>query len=198
LNTSFGKVGIFGYGGAPNFSVKKDQSKYFSNLWNEKLMEDEIKKSLKVNYEKVRLSNPDFVILLTHSPPYNFADYSKELSFDNSLSLGDFSEEKLNNEPKDKKRKSSNPKHLGSKTISWFIKEFSIDLSFFGHIYKEGGKMAINNNAFLFNVSHLSPMPYKITGRKYLIIKDLEKKQFEFHSIANHLLNFEEYVEKYL
>ena len=140
LNTSSGKIGIFGYGGAPNFSIRKNNLKYFPNLWDEKLIGDEIKKSLKISYEKVRFSNPDFVIFLTHSPPYNFADFSRELSFDNSISLGDFSEEKSSSELKDKKRKSTNPKHLGSKTISWFIKEHLIDFFFCDHINKEGGK----------------------------------------------------------
>ncbi len=198
LNTSLGKMGIFGYGGAPNFSIRNDQLKYFSNLWNEKLMKDEIKSSLRISYEKVRFSNPDFVILLTHSPPYNFADYSKELSFDTSLSSVDFSEDRSNSEPRDKKRKSSNPKHLGSKTISEFIREYSLNFSFCSHVYKEGGKITEINNALLFNVSHLSPMPYKTTGRKYLIIKNLGKKQFEFRSVTNKNLNFEEYIKKYL
>ena len=198
LNTSSGKIGIFGYGGAPKFSVRKDQLKYYPNLWDEKIMMDDIKKSLKISYEKVRLSNPDYVILLTHSPPYNFADYSKEISFDNTISLEDYSVEQKDSENKEKKKKSSNPKHLGSKTILQFIKEFKIDLFFCNHIFKEGGKILNLNNTLMFNVSHLTPVPHRIFGRKFLIIKDLEKKEFEFHSVTNKNLNFEEYIEKYL
>lgn len=198
LNTSSGKIGIFGYGGAPNSSVRKDQYRYYSNLWDEKLMSDEIKKSLKINYEKVRFSNPDFVILLTHSPPYNFADYSKEISFDNAISLDDYSIEQSNKETKTQKKKSSNPKHLGSKTILQFVKEFQIDFYFCGHIYKEGGRTLSINNTLMFNVSHLTPIPHRIFGRKFLIIKDLEKRRFEFRSVTDANLNFEDYIEKYL
>lgn len=198
LNTDKGKIGFLGYGGAPIHSIKQKQRRYFSNLWDEKLVNDDILKALKLNYEKLRLNNPDKIILLTHTPPYNHTDYSKEISFDESLMDVDDVEPNPIENTATKKNKTSTQKHLGSKSIINFIKNHKIDLAFCGHIHKEGGKVEKINNSVLFNVSHFDILPYKLTGRKYLIIKNIDDLKYEFHSLTTPYLNFEEYVASYL
>ena len=58
-----------------------------------------------MNYEKLRFSNPDYIILLTHTPPYGIADYSKEIAFDESLIEDDMAEPEQPQEMKKMKRK---------------------------------------------------------------------------------------------
>ena len=198
INTDKGKIGFLGYGGAPIHSIKQKQRRYFSNLWDEKLVNDDITKSLKLNYEKLRLNNPDKIILLTHTPPYNYMDHSKEISFAESLIDVDDTKPKSVENTNTKKAKTNTPKHLGSKSILNFIKNHKIDFVFCGHIHKEGGKIEHINNSVLFNVSHFDILPYKLTGRKYLILKDIDNLKFEFHSLTTPYINFEEYIASYL
>lgn len=198
LNTDKGKLGFLGYGGAPIHSIKQKQRRFFSNLWDEKLINDDITKTLKLNYEKLRLNNPDKIILITHTPPYNLMDHSKEISFDESLMDTDDTELKSTENSNTKKTKTNTPKHLGSKAVLNFIKNHKIDFVFCGHIHKEGGKIEKINNSVLFNVSHFDILPYKLTGRKYLILKDIDNMKYEFHSLTTPYLNFEEYIASYL
>jgi len=64
----------------------------------------------------------------------------------------------------------------------------------------EGGKTADTNGTKLYNVSHLSPLPYKLTSRKFLKILLTEKEIITtfHHTIPEDYIPFNEFIEVYL
>ena len=50
-----------------------------------------------------------------------------------------------------------------------------------------------------FNVSHLDKTPYKLTGRKYLVLEDIfNEAKYKFESVVNSGLDFDEFITTYL
>lgn len=190
------RVGLIGLGGAPDRSVRSVKDTPY--CWNEKINYDNFFGTLKMQYQKLLLEKPDYILLLTHSPPFGISDYSKEIGIDDGEVVEEvFEEDKI--EKPDKKKKSRNPKRLGSKVIKDFINRFNVDIHVFGHIHKEGGKIFNSNNTTFFNISHLSILPYKLTGRKYLLINlNKEGIKYKFDAVVNKNIPFEEYTEEYL
>lgn len=192
LNKNGLKIGFLGIGGVPNRSVKKKSE--FLNVWNESVGYNELLKRMKVNYNKIAIENPDFYIFVSHSPPYGIADYSKKITLNELESIHDIEEQDV-----EEKRKSSNPLHLGSKAIRDFVLKNKINLHLFGHVHKEGGKKIKVNNTIFINLAHLSPLPYKLTGRKYSIIYvDKENINIVFNNVVNPSLDLKEFLEVYL
>ena len=186
------KIGFLGLGGVPNRSLKRNDE--FPYRWNEMVYREKLKRKLEINFQKLKLENPNFIILITHSPPHHIADYSKKIV------LSDF--QIFINEDTEKesqKKKSSNPVLLGSHIIKEFIKDNRIDLHLFGHVHKEGGKIVKKKGGTIFvNISHLSPIPYKLTGRKACIIEISNEINIKFKNIVNENLEFNDFLQTYL
>jgi len=181
------QIGLFGLGGAPKHSVRES----FPYLWDEhiNIVHEEILKTLKINYEKLIANETELTILVTHSPPYRIADYSTPITLKEFVVLEEIMEEH------GAKTKSRNPLHLGSKAIKEFVNDFKPDIHIFGHVHKQGGKIAEKS----VNVSHLSALPYKLTGRKFLIMDTgKEGVKFSFDSVVEGYIEFEEFIEYYL
>lgn len=181
------KIGLFGLGGAPKHSVRER----FPYLWDERIniVHEDILKTLKINYEKLITNETELTIMVTHSPPYRVADYSTPITLKEFMVMEEITEEHR------AKTKSRNPLHLGSKAIRAFVDVFKLDIHIFGHVHKQGGKIAGGS----LNVSHLSALPYKLTGRKFLTM-DIGKKgvKFSFDSVVEKYIEFEEFIEYYL
>lgn len=198
------KVGFFGLGGAPARSlvaegVGEGASPY---IWDEaiNLQRDRKLGILVEAYEELSQHNPEFKILVTHSPPYKITDKSIPLSL--RRRVPDELIEDRESGGEERGTYSTNPKHLGSKVIKRFVHEREVDIHLFGHVYKNGGKHRKKESTHFFNLSHLSPEPYKLTGRKYLTLnlsKNEEKEiNFSFDSVVDKKLPFYDFVEKYL
>ena len=198
------KIGLLGLGGAPAHSVRSaDLSPY---LWDENIpmVAENLLTELKINIEKIAQAQPDYIILVTHSPPYGIADRSKPITLQEMLVLKDILEElKGETKPEDKELAKKTPtsiRHLGSRTISNFVKYYKPDIHIFGHVHKEGGKTEPQEATKFFNVSHLSPLPYRLTGRKFLqlrITKENIIPSFD-HVITERNITFNDFIEKYL
>lgn len=63
------RIGFLGLGGAPRHSIRRNEPTIY--LWNENvpLIYEDILKTLRINYEKLKLDRPDIMILASHSPP---------------------------------------------------------------------------------------------------------------------------------
>lgn len=181
------KIGLFGLGGASKHSVRER----FPYLWDERIniVQEDLFKALKINYEKLIANGTELTILVTHSPPYRVADYSTPITLKEFIVLEEITEEQR------AKTKSRNPRHLGSKAIKEFVDDFKPDVHIFGHVHKQGGKIAEGS----VNVSHLSALPYKLTGRKFLSM-DIAKEsvEFSFDNVVEKYIEFEEFIECYL
>jgi Icc-related predicted phosphoesterase len=198
------KIGLLGLGGAPAHSMRStDLSPY---LWDESIpmVAENLLTELKINVEKIAQAHPDYIILITHSPPYGIADRSKPITLHEMFVLEDIIEElKGETEPEEKEPAKKTPtsiRHLGSRTISNFVKYYKPDIHIFGHVHKEGGKTEIQEATKSFNVSHLSPLPYKLTGRKFLHLKITKENiipSFD-HVIMERNIPFNDFIEKYL
>jgi Icc-related predicted phosphoesterase len=198
------KIGFLGLGGAPTHSMRStDLSPY---LWNESIpiVAENLLTELKINIEKIAQAQPDYIILITHSPPYGIADRSKPITLQEMLILEDILEElKGETKPETKettKKTTTSIRHLGSRIISNFVKYYKPDVHIFGHVHKEGGKTETQEATKFFNVSHLSPLPYRLTGRKYLhltINKQGITSSFD-HVITERNILFSEFIERYL
>jgi len=185
------KVGFFGLGGVPNRSLKRIIE--YPYRWIEIINKEDLRNKLEINYQKLKLENPDFIILVSHTPPYHIADYSKKIVLSNfEIS----NEEDI--ESKNLKKKSNNPVFLGSHILKEFVKNNKIDLHIFGHVHKQGGKKIIKNKTIFINISHLSPMPYKLTGRKACIIEISNNINIKFKNIVNKNLDFDLFLQTYL
>ena len=198
------KIGLLGLGGAPAHSMRStDLSPY---LWDESIpmVAENLLTELKINVEKIAQAHPDYIILITHSPLYGIADRSKPITLHEMFVLEDIIEElKGETEPEEKEPAKKTPtsiRHLGSRTISNFVKYYKPDIHIFGHVHKEGGKTEIQEATKSFNVSHLSPLPYKLTGRKFLHLKITKENiipSFD-HVIMERNIPFNDFIEKYL
>jgi len=205
------KIGLIGLGGAPTSSARTGET--LPNLWDESIpiVAEQLATELKINVEKVVQGHPDYILLVTHSPPYGIADRSKPITLKEMAVLEDLLEE-LKGEPKPepkeepnqppelKKKAPTSPKHLGSRILRDFVKYYKPDIHIFGHVHKEGGKAEQDSGTKFFNVSHLNPLPYRLTGRKFLTIKlTRENITTSFnHVIMEKDLPFNEFIEKYL
>jgi len=197
-------IGLIGLGGAPSSSVRTGES--LPNLWDESIpvVAEQLSTELKINIEKTMQGRPDYIILITHTPPYGIADRSKPITLREMIVLEDIIEE-IKGEPKqepiEKTKKSTiSIRHLGSRIISNFVKYYKPDIHIFGHVHKEGGKTETQEATRFFNVSHLSPLPYRLTGRKFLklnITKEHINGYFN-HVITEKEISFDEFIEKYL
>lgn len=197
------KVRLLGLGGAPTHSVRSDEP--LTYLWDESIpiVSEGLSIELKINIEKVVHKHPDYIILVTHSPPYGIADRSKPITLREMVVLEDLLEElKYEGKPEEKevtKKVSRSPRHLGSKLLRDFVKYYKPDIHIFGHVHKEGGKAELDNGVKFFNVSHLSPLPYRLTGRKVLMIKlTRENILASFNHIVKGDLPFQDFIEAYL
>jgi Icc-related predicted phosphoesterase len=198
------KIGLLGIGGAPTHSMRStDLSPY---LWDESvpIVAESLLSELKINIGKIAQEQPDYIVLISHSPPYGIADRSKPITLQEMLVLEDVLEElkgEVKSETKEPGKKTpSSVRHLGSRIISNFIKYYKPDIHIFGHVHKEGGKTETQEATRFFNVSHLSTHPYKLTGRKFLylsITKENIRATFD-HSVTDRNVSFVEFVEKYL
>lgn len=198
------KVGLLGLGGAPTHSLRSTELSPY--LWDENLpvVTQNLLTELKINIEKIAQAHPDYIILVTHSPPYGIADRSKPVTLREMLVLEDILEEqKGETKPETKettKKTPTSPRHLGSRVIRSFVKYYKPDIHIFGHVHKEGGKAEINETTKFFNVSHLSPLPYRLTGRKFLQLKITKNNitaSFD-HVIPERNIPFDEFIERYL
>lgn len=185
------KTGFLGLGGIPQHSVR--YQKEFSYRWIEKIFFDDFLRKLRVEYEKLEIEKPEYFIFITHSPPYGILDYSQKIT----LNLIEVIEEIEDEERK--KKTSTNPLHIGSRIIKEFLNKKMVDMHIFGHVHKMGGSVIEDNNTLFFNVSHLSIDPYRLSGRKYLLI-ELSKNSHNhmFGSLVDSTLSFEEFLRKYL
>ena len=198
------KIGLLGLGGAPTHSVRSHEPLPY--LWDEgiPIVAEGLLTELKINIEKVMQGRPDHIILVTHSPPYGIADRSKPITLREMIVLEDLLEE-LKGEAKPettepKKKVPTSPRHLGSRILRNFVRYYKPDIHIFGHVHKEGGKAELDKATKFFNVSHLCPLPYRLTGRKFLKI-NLTKKSISAtfdHVILERNLPFHEFIEKYL
>jgi Icc-related predicted phosphoesterase len=201
------KVGLLGLGGAPTHSVRSDEPLPY--LWDENIpvVGEGLSTELKINIEKVVQGHPDYIILVSHSPPYGIADRSKPITLREMAVLEDLVEE-LKGEAKPelaegavpKKKVMTSPRHLGSRILREFVRFYKPDIHIFGHVHKEGGKTETQEATKFFNVSHLSPLPYRLTGRKFLQLKITKEKitaSFD-HVITERNIPFHEFIEKYL
>jgi Icc-related predicted phosphoesterase len=198
------KIGLLGLGGAPAHSMRStDLSPY---LWDENvpIVREGLMTELKIQIEKIAQTDPDYIILVTHSPPYGIADRSKPITLHEMLVLEDILEElkgETKTEAKEQPKKASTSiRQLGSRAISDFIKYYKPDIHIFGHVHKEGGKTETREATKFFNVSHLSPLPYRLTGRKYLHLKITKNDitaTFD-HVISERNISFNEFIDRYL
>ena len=201
------KVGLLGLGGAPTHSVRSDEPLPY--LWDENIpvVGEGLSTELKINIEKVVQGHPDYIILVTHSPPYGIADRSKPITLREMAVLEDLVEE-LKGEAKPelaeaavpKKKVMTSPRHLGSRILREFVRFYKPDVHIFGHVHKEGGKAKFDEATRFFNVSHLCSLPYRLTGRKFLkikISKDNISATFD-HIIPERNIPFHDFIEKYL
>jgi Icc-related predicted phosphoesterase len=197
------KIGLLGLGGAPTHSVRSmDLSPY---LWDENvpIVRESLMTELKIQIEKIAQAGPDYIILVTHSPPYGIADRSKPITLHEMLVLEDVLEElkgETRTEAKEQAKKPTSIRYLGSRVINDFNKYYKPDIHIFGHVHKEGGKTETWEATKLFNVSHLSPLPYRLTGRKYLHLKITKKDitaTFD-HVIPERDIPFNEFIDRYL
>jgi Icc-related predicted phosphoesterase len=204
LRNSDISIGFIGLGGAPSSSVRTGE--FLPNLWDESIpiVTEQLSTELKINIEKVIQGRPDYIILVSHSPPYGIADRSKPITLREMIVLEDILEElkgEQKPEPMEKTKKpTSSIRHLGSRIISNFAKYYKPDIHIFGHVHKEGGKTETQEATKFFNVSHLSPLPYRLTGRKFLKI-NITKENIEAsfnHVITEKDISFDEFIEKYL
>lgn len=186
------KVGFFGLGGIPLRSIKRKQQ--FPYRWGESVVFNNFFRKLKVNYEKLKIGKPDFSVLISHAPPFGVADYSKKIS------LSEFEVMKeMEEEDREDNKISTNPLHLGSRILKKFVREYPVNLHLFGLVHKQGGEKIISGNTTFLNVGHLSPEPYKLTGRKFLILNiDKEGITFSFKSLVDPDLSFKSFIEEYL
>lgn len=196
-------LGFFGLGGAVRGSVREGEPTPY--LWDENipLVRDELIMELKINVEKVMLEKPDFAVLVTHSPPYGIADLSKPITLNEVLILVEMIEEEIESEEiqerKEERPRYTSPRRLGSRLIRDFIRYYQPDLHIFGHVHKQGGKYESIGDTQCFNVSHLSSMPYKLTGRKFLFITPKGSKvHFGFDNVVQKDLPFDRFLETYL
>ena len=204
LRSSDISIGLIGLGGAPSSSVRTGE--FLPNLWDESIpiVTEQLSTELKINIEKVIQGCPDYIILVSHTPPYGIADRSKPITLREMIVLEDILEElkgEQKPEPMEKTKKpASSIRHLGSRIISNFVKYYKPDIHIFGHVHKEGGKTETQEATKFFNVSHLSPLPYRLTGRKFLKINiTKEKIEASFnHVITEKDISFDEFIEKYL
>jgi Icc-related predicted phosphoesterase len=196
--------GFFGLGGAVRDSVREKEPTPY--LWEENvpLVRNELTTELKINVQKVMLERPNFAVLITHSPPYGVADLSKPITLNEMLILEEIiaeEEERPDKEEEggEERVRYTSPRRLGSRLIRDFIKYYQPDLHIFGHVHKQGGKQESINDTLCFNVSHLSPMPYKLTGRKFLTITPRRQGMcFEFENVVQKNLPFSAFLETYL
>ena len=204
LRNSDISIGLIGLGGAPSSSVRTGE--FLPNLWDESIpiVTEQLSTELKINIEKVIQGRPDYIILVSHAPPYGIADRSKPITLREMIVLEDILEElkgEQKPEPMEKTKKpASSIRHLGSRIISNFVKYYKPDIHIFGHVHKEGGKTETQEATKFFNVSHLSPLPYRLTGRKFLKI-NITKENIEAsfnHVITEKDISFDEFIEKYL
>ena len=209
INIGNMSLGIFGLGGAVKNSVREGEPTPY--LWDENapLVRDRLTTELKINVEKVMLERPDLAILLTHSPPYGIADLSKPVTLNEMLLLHEIATEEENakeieeeeneTEKKKEKPKYTSPRRLGSRLVRNFIKYYQPDIHIFGHVHKQGGKQRSLGDTLCLNVSHLSPMPYKLTGRKFLVIT-LQRGKIspEFDNVVRKNLDFDTFIETYV
>lgn len=184
-----GILGFLGLGGVPNKSIRNKIE--FPYRWFESINWESIKQKLEMNLEKLFLEKVDFIILVSHSPPYHIADYSKKINLSELKVDIDDSVENL-------KRKSKNPIFLGSRILKEFIDENKIDLHIFGHVHKRGGKIIREDNTIFVNVAHLNPDPYKLTGRKVSLIDINKNIKIKFRHIVEEFLDFEMFLKTYL
>lgn len=197
--------GFFGLGGAVSNSVREREPTPY--LWDENvpIVRDGLTTELKINVQKVMLERPDFAVLLTHSPPYGIADLSKPITLNEMLILGEMAAEEAEERPdneeerKEERVRYTSPRRLGSRLIRDFIKYYQPDLHIFGHVHKQGGKHGSIGDTLCFNTSHLSSMPYKLTGRKFLSITPRRRGiSFEFENVVRKNLPFDAFLETYL
>jgi len=185
------KVGFFGLGGVPDRSIKKKRQ--YPYRWNEGICFNDFIRKLKTNYQKLKLEKVDYIILVTHSPPYHIADYSRKIT----LNEFETTEEAEEQDVEDKKRL-TNPLFLGSRILYEFTKNNKVDVHIFGHVHKEGGKKVIKNDTIFLNIAHLSLLPYKLTGRKVCFVNVDKEINVEFQSVVNDRLEFEEFLHSYI
>lgn len=193
------RIGFLGLGGAPKHSIRRNEPATY--LWDEDvpLVYEDILKTLRINYEKLKLDNPDMIILVSHSPPYGIADYSSEITLRDMAIILELSEENKETEEDRQKDFTKNPKHLGSRILRDFIQNYKVDLHLFGHVHKQGGRISTREETTYINVGHLSTTPYKLTGRKYAILQINEKNlDIAFDSIVDKNLPFSSFVETYV
>lgn len=194
------KIGLLGLGGAPIHSVR--EKNFFPYLWNENIpiVRENLMMNLKINLEKLMVYRPDYIILVTHAPPYGIADYSRPITLSEEVLLGDILEEELETGiEKTRKRLARNPKRLGSRVLKEFVRYYKPDIHIFAHVHKQGGKTITRDGTTFFNVSHLSPLPYRLTGRKFLLLKITKKGiTFSFDSVVHKNLPFQDFLEIYL
>ncbi len=185
------KIGFFGLGGVPERSIKKKRQ--YPYKWNESICFNDFIRKLKTTYQKLKLEKVVYTILVTHSPPYHIADYSRKIT------LNEFeTTEELEDQDVEDKKKSTNPLFLGSKILREFTKNNKVDVHIFGHVHKEGGKKVIKDNTIFLNIAHLSPLPYKLTGRKICLVNIDKEINVEFQSVVNNKLEFEEFLRSYI
>lgn len=190
LNKNGLKIGFFGIGGVPDRSIKRKSE--YQNVWNEALWHNKLLRKMNVDYNKIKIEKPDFFFFVSHTPPYGIADYSKKITLNELELTQDIEEQDI-----EEKRKSTNPLHLGSKIIREFILKNKIHAHIFGHVHKEGEKLMVKDSTFI-NVSHISTLPYKLTGRKFCIVHVDKGIGVEFKNVVNPKLDLENFLEVYL
>jgi Icc-related predicted phosphoesterase len=195
------KLGFIGLGGAPKHSVAEGAS---PNLYDESvpIVRDSLLTSLKIRIEKLVLSKPDYIILVTHSPPYGIADKSLPISLKEIGILEEHLSDTISHEEKRGaalRKPTSTIRRLGSRIIKEFVENYKPDIHVFGHVHKEGGREVQEEQTLFFNVSHLAPTPYKLTGRKFLQMR-FEKNRllYRFNHLVETDLAFKDFVERYL
>lgn len=204
INDENVKIGLLGLGGAPLHSMRNTELSPY--LWDESIpmVAENLLTGLKINIEKIAQEHPDYIILVTHSPPYGIADRSKPITLQETLVLRDIleeleGEEKTEIKPRAGAKKTISIRHLGSRVLSDFVKYYKPDIHIFGHVHKEGGKIEIREATKFFNISHISSLPYKLTGRKFLTMKlTREDMPFSFNHLVSSDLPFSEFVNMYL
>ena len=92
------------------------------------------------------------------------------------------------------KKLARNPRHLGSRTLREFVRYYKPDVHIFAHVHKQGGKVLTKNGTMFCNVSHLSSLPYRLTGRKFLFLRlTKEEVTFFFDSVVIKNLSFQDF-----
>ena len=153
------KVGLLGLGGAPTHSVRSNEPVTY--LWDESVpfIAESQSTELKINIEKLMHGQPDYVVLVTHSPPYGIADRSKPITLREMTVLEDLLDELKGEEkpapPEPTTKAPTSPRHLGSRILREFVRYYKPDIHVFGHVHKEGGKAETQEATKFFNVSHL-------------------------------------------